>query len=241
MANQYIHHHKKNRIIIKRLLITIIILFISFFLIKTISYLSQIQYIKLGNVSWDIIKYHNINIKKELQKSINKELQKSYFSIDIHYLNKKIQQHNWVDSVIVKRILFNNLYIKVQTHQIAFRLNSDKFLSKENKIFNAKNKKFIDAPLMITKEKNVNFVAKKYSKYQKMLDKINLKIKVIKVDKLTTLILNKNIVLKLGYQQQLKRLMSFIKFYQTSDKNLDSKTIDLRYHKGLAIGKNHQI
>lgn len=226
-------------------LLMIVCLFAS--MIYAFYYLKNITTIQLDKTIWQInnspLKALTPSLKNELLKSIKKQLTKNYFDINLQKIHTQLLAHPWVAKVNIKRQLLDDIHIEITLHQIALRLNNNTYISDKGILFTPKNKIPNSYPLALntlTNAQNSQEIWAAFLQYRQILKPTKLSIKVIKKTPVTQLILQNNITLNLGYQQQVRRLQKFVKLYPKlkKQKKLHSRTLDFRYKNGFTLFKS---
>lgn len=199
--------------------------------------------VQLDKTIWHIKTDYSLNLKNELLASIKKQLNKKYFNIDLQKIRTQLLTHPWVATVKVKRQLLDDIYFNITTHKIALRLNNDAYISDKGVLFVPTKKVTNSNPLALStiiNDKNSKKILTAFLQYRSILKPTKLSIKVIKQTPVTQLILQNNITLNLGYQQQIKRLQKFVKLYPSlkKQKKLNFQTLDFRYKNGFVLSQS---
>ena len=205
-------------------------------------YLKNMTSIQLDKTIWHIENDYSLNLKDELLSRIKNQLTKKYFDIDLQKVRSQLLTHPWVAAVKIKRQLLDDIYLDITTHKIALRLNNNAYISKKGVLFIPRKKVTNSYPLALsslTTQQNSKEIFAAFLQYRQILKPTQLRIKVIKQTPVTQLILQNNITLNLGYQQQIKRLQKFVTLYANlkKQKKLNFHTLDFRYKNGFVLSQ----
>jgi cell division protein FtsQ len=242
MANKYKKQkHTFNWNVIKQFSRYLLVILIFIFLFYVVNYLRNFSNIQLDETILYVQSDYSLDLKDTLLKRIAPELNHSVFDIDLNKVRQTLQEHPWVAEANVKYQLLNDIHISVVTHKIALRLNDSGYISDKGILFKPQKKISNNYPLVLnhSNQKDIKKILTDFQQYQQILDSLNLTIKVLKQTPITQLILQNNLILNLGYQQQISRLKKFTGYYPKLKKinKLDFYTIDLRYKNGFVIAK----
>jgi cell division protein FtsQ len=243
MANRYKKQkYTFNWNLIKQLSRYLLAVLTLVFVFYVANYLRNFSNIQLDETILQVQSDYSLNLKEALLKRIAPELNHNVFDIDLNKVRQLLQEHPWVAQANVKYQLLNDIHINVITHKIALRLNNSGYISDKGVLFEPQKKISNDYPLVLnhSNQKDIKKILTDFQQYQQILDSLNLTIKVLKQTPTTQLILQNNLILNLGYQQQISRLKKFTGYYPKLKKinKLDFHTIDLRYKNGFVIAKD---
>ena len=163
------------------------------------------------------------------------------YLIDLSQLKEKIEQSPWVAKVEVSRLFWNKIRIAVLKHDIAMRWGSEGYISNQGVLFQPNFSIDSDAPIAVVSKDQIEQFYVDYINYQSILDPLSInKFERSHIDQL---ILEPNVKVILGYQQQGERLQVFIKAYDKlkgSSKIRKRGIFDMRYPKGFALSYSQQ-
>ena len=170
-----------------------------------------------------------------------KPLLSNKYLIDLSELKEKVEQHPWVSRAEVSRLFWNKIRISIFKHDIAMRWGSEGYISNQGVLFKPNLSIDSDAPLAIVSEDRIEQFYIDFMNYQSILNP--LIIKQFERSHIDELILEPNVQIILGYQQQSERLQVFIKAYDKlneSSKIRKKGIFDMRYPKGFALSYSPQ-
>lgn len=163
-----------------------------------------------------------------------------FFAVDLASIQASIQTIPWVAQVEVRRIWPGKLLIKITPEQAVARWNQNALLNKFGEILHFGPTSGVDQlPLFTGPDRLAPAVLNYYQEASDLLTPISLRITEMDVDAggNWSITLSNGINLRLGEQELLTRLRRFVKVY---DKLIvehvnQVKSIDLRYHDGIAV------
>ena len=170
-----------------------------------------------------------------------KPLLNNKYLIDLSQLKERVEQYPWVAKAEVSRLFWNKIRIAVVRHDIAMRWGSEGYISNQGVLFQPNLSIDSDAPIAIVSEDQIEQFYVDYINYQSILGP--LIINQFERSHIDQLILEPNVKVILGYQQQGKRLQVFIKAYDKlkgSSKIRKRGIFDMRYPKGFALSYSPQ-
>lgn len=191
------------------------------------------------------------------QSQLEKDIQpliKDAILLDLIAIKQRLESQPWIAQAQIKRSFFNAIQINIKTHKIAMRWeNTDcptkdtspcsGYISHAGILFVPKKKieyNAVNAVLAHSKADKI-VITQLYHDYQNY-QKISAKMHIQSFSKthLDQLILEPNIKVVLGYQQQQQRLIRFLKAYKAlrkkiSKHRLNQATFDMRYPKGFSL------
>ena len=132
-----------------------------------------------------------------------KPLLNNKYLIDLSQLKAKVEQHPWVAKAEVSRLFWNKIRIAVVKHDIAMRWGSEGYISNQGVLFKPNLSIDSDAPIAIVSEDQIEQFYVDYINYQSILSP--LIISQFERSHIDELILESNVKVILGYQQQSKR------------------------------------
>ena len=227
---------KKKITIILLLIIIIIIAFI----IKN-NFNNEKIYFQITDITIDLKNIENSSVDDIREVAKKYVRSKSFFNVDINYLQSKIENIDWISSANIRRSYPNEIIIFVTEHIPIAIWNNKDYLNQYGEIFtaNKKNNKF---PILISKNNKNKIIFEYLSLFSNDLIRHNINEKVLKIieDDIRSIsvILSSGITIKLGSKNVKEKIDIFFKVYQTLNSSDLSKMryIDMRYSNGFSVG-----
>ena len=227
---------KKKITIILLLIIIIIIAFI----IKN-NFNNEKTYFQITDITIDLKNIENSSVDDIREVAKKYVRSKSFFNVDINYLQSKIENIDWISSANIRRSYPNEIIIFVTEHIPIAIWNNKDYLNQYGEIFtaNKKNNKF---PILISKNNKNKIIFEYLSLFSNDLIRHNINEKVVKIieDDIRSIsvILSSGITIKLGSKNVKEKIDIFFKVYQTLNSSDLSKMryIDMRYSNGFSVG-----
>lgn len=227
---------KKKITIILLLIIIIIIAFI----IKN-NFNNEKIYFQITDITIDLKNIENSSVDDIREVAKKYVRSKSFFNVDINYLQSKIENIDWISSANIRRSYPNEIIIFVTEHIPIAIWNNKDYLNQYGEIFtaNKKNNKF---PILISKNNKNKIIFEYLSLFSNDLIRHNINEKVVKIieDDIRSIsvILSSGITIKLGSKNVKEKIDIFFKVYQTLNSSDLSKMryIDMRYSNGFSVG-----
>ena len=227
---------KKKITIILLLIIIIIIAFI----IKN-NFNNEKIYFQITDITIDLKNIENSSVDDIREVAKKYVRSKSFFNIDINYLQSKIENIDWISSANIRRSYPNEIIIFVTEHIPIAIWNNKDYLNQFGEIFTA-NKKNNKLPILISKNNKNKIIFEYLSLFSNDLIRHNINEKVSKIveDDIRSIsvILSSGITIKLGSKNVKEKIDIFFKVYQTLNSSDLSKIryIDMRYSNGFSVG-----
>ena len=227
----------KKKITIILLLITIII--IAFIIKNNLN--NEETYFQITDITIDLKNIENSSVDDIREVAKKYVRSKSFFNVDINYLQSKIENIDWISSANIRRSYPNEIIIFVTEHIPIAIWNNKDYLNQYGEIFtaNKKNNKF---PILISKNNKNKIIFEYLSLFSNDLIRHNINEKVLKIieDDIRSIsvILSSGITIKLGSKNVKEKIDIFFKVYQTLNSSDLSKMryIDMRYSNGFSVG-----
>ena len=227
----------KKKITIILLLITIII--IAFIIKNNLN--NEETYFQITDITIDLKNIENSSVDDIREVAKKYVRSKSFFNIDINYLQSKIENIDWISSANIRRSYPNEIIIFVTEHIPIAIWNNKDYLNQYGEIFtaNKKNNKF---PILISKNNKNKIIFEYLSLFSNDLIRHNINEKVVKIieDDIRSIsvILSSGFTIKLGSKNVKEKIDIFFKVYQTLNSSDLSKMryIDMRYSNGFSVG-----
>lgn len=227
---------KKKITIILLLIIIIIIAFI----IKN-NFNNEKIYFQITDITIDLKNIENSSVDDIREVAKKYVRSKSFFNVDINYLQSKIENIDWISSANIRRSYPNEIIIFVTEHIPIAIWNNKDYLNQYGEIFtaNKKNNKF---PILISKNNKNKIIFEYLSLFSNDLIRHNINEKVSKIveDDIRSIsvILSSGFTIKLGSKNVKEKIDIFFKVYQTLNSSDLSKMryIDMRYSNGFSVG-----
>ena len=220
------------------LLLTIIII-IAFIIKNNLN--NEKTYFQITDITIDLKNIENSSVDDIREVAKKYVRSKSFFNIDINYLQSKIENIDWISSANIRRSYPNEIIIFVTEHIPIAIWNNKDYLNQFGEIFtaNKKNNKF---PILISKNNKNKIIFEYLSLFSNDLIRHNINEKVVKIieDDIRSIsvILSSGITIKLGSKNVKEKIDIFFKVYQTLNSSDLSKMryIDMRYSNGFSVG-----
>jgi len=220
------------------LLLTIIIIIA--FIIKN-NFNNEKIYFQITDITIDLKNIENSSVDDIREVAKKYVRSKSFFNIDINYLQSKIENIDWISSANIRRSYPNEIIIFVTEHIPIAIWNNKDYLNQFGEIFTA-NKKNNKLPILISKNNKNKIIFEYLSLFSNDLIRHNINEKVVKIieDDIRSIsvILSSGIAIKLGSKNVKEKIDIFFKVYQTLNSSDLSKMryIDMRYSNGFSVG-----
>ncbi len=198
-------------------------------------------YFPINKITIKESKLINSDKSKIFDVSKNYLKKKSFFTMDINYLRKKVENIDWVKNVTIRRSYPDEVKIFVEEHIPTAIWNNDYYLDEFGNIFSA-NKINSDLPLIVSKSNRNNIIFKYFTLFSKSIsdNKIDEKIIKIKENEIRSLsvYLLSGIKVEFGSSNIIERINIFFNAYKTLNSSDLKKIryIDMRYSNGFSIG-----
>jgi len=220
------------------LLLTIIIIIA--FIIKN-NFNNEKIYFQITDITIDLKNIENSSVDDIREVAKKYVRSKSFFNVDINYLQSKIENIDWISSANIRRSYPNEIIIFVTEHIPIAIWNNKDYLNQYGEIFtaNKKNNKF---PILISKNNKNKIIFEYLSLFSNDLIRHNINEKVVKIieDDIRSIsvILSSGFTIKLGSKNVKEKIDIFFKVYQTLNSSDLSKMryIDMRYSNGFSVG-----
>ena len=220
------------------LLLTIIII-IAFIIKNNLN--NEKTYFQITDITIDLKNIENSSVDDIREVAKKYVRSKSFFNVDINYLQSKIENIDWISSANIRRSYPNEIIIFVTEHIPIAIWNNKDYLNQYGEIFtaNKKNNKF---PILISKNNKNKIIFEYLSLFSNDLIRHNINEKVVKIieDDIRSIsvILSSGIAIKLGSKNVKEKIDIFFKVYQTLNSSDLSKMryIDMRYSNGFSVG-----
>ena len=190
-------------------------------------------------ISWEVD--GNLTTETAQYDRLIKPLLNNKYLIGLSQLKEKVEQFPWVAKAEVSRLFWNKIRIAVVKHDIAMRWGSEGYISNQGVLFQPNLSIDSDAPIAIVSEDQIEQFYLDFINYQSILGPLT--INQFERSHIDQLILEPNVKVILGYQQQGERLQVFIKAYDKlkgSSKIRKRGIFDMRYPKGFALSYSQQ-
>ena len=224
---------------IKNILLLIIIIIIAFIIKNNLN--NEKTYFQITDITIDLKNIENSSVDDIREVAKKYVRSKSFFNVDINYLQSKIENIDWISSANIRRSYPNEIIIFVTEHIPIAIWNNKDYLNQYGEIFtaNKKNNKF---PILISKNNKNKIIFEYLSLFSNDLIRHNINEKVVKIieDDIRSIsvILSSGITIKLGSKNVKEKIDIFFKVYQTLNSSDLSKMryIDMRYSNGFSVG-----
>lgn len=221
------------------ILLLIIIIIIAFIIKNNLN--NEKTYFQITDITIDLKNIENSSVDDIREVAKKYVRSKSFFNVDINYLQSKIENIDWISSANIRRSYPNEIIIFVTEHIPIAIWNNKDYLNQYGEIFtaNKKNNKF---PILISKNNKNKIIFEYLSLFSNDLIRHNINEKVVKIieDDIRSIsvILSSGFTIKLGSKNVKEKIDIFFKVYQTLNSSDLSKIryIDMRYSNGFSVG-----
>ena len=221
------------------ILLLIIIIIIAFIIKNNLN--NEKTYFQITDITIDLKNIENSSVDDIREVAKKYVRSKSFFNVDINYLQSKIENIDWISSANIRRSYPNEIIIFVTEHIPVAIWNNKDYLNQYGEIFtaNKKNNKF---PILISKNNKNKIIFEYLSLFSNDLIRHDINEKVVKIieDDIRSIsvILSSGITIKLGSKNVKEKIDIFFKVYQTLNSSDLSKMryIDMRYSNGFSVG-----
>mgnify|MGYP001403983145 FL=1 len=221
------------------ILLLIIIIIIAFIIKNNLN--NEKTYFQITDITIDLKNIENSSVDDIREVAKKYVRSKSFFNVDINYLQSKIENIDWISSANIRRSYPNEIIIFVTEHVPIAIWNNKDYLNQYGEIFtaNKKNNKF---PILISKNNKNKIIFEYLSLFSNDLIRHNINEKVMKIieDDIRSIsvILSSGLTIKLGSKNVKEKIDIFFKVYQTLNSSDLSKMryIDMRYSNGFSVG-----
>lgn len=221
------------------ILLLIIIIFIAFIIKNNLN--NEKTYFQITDITIDLKNIENSSVDDIREVAKKYVRSKSFFNVDINYLQSKIENIDWISSANIRRSYPNEIIIFVTEHIPIAIWNNKDYLNQYGEIFtaNKNNNKF---PILISKNNKNKIIFEYLSLFSNDLIRHNINEKVVKIieDDIRSIsvILSSGFTIKLGSKNVKEKIDIFFKVYQTLNSSDLSKMryIDMRYSNGFSVG-----
>ena len=221
------------------ILLLIIIIIIAFIIKNNLN--NEKTYFQITDITIDLKNIENSSVDDIREVAKKYVRSKSFFNVDINYLQSKIENIDWISSANIRRSYPNEIIIFVTEHIPIAIWNNKDYLNQYGEIFtaNKKNNKF---PILISKNNKNKIIFEYLSLFSNDLIRHNINEKVVKIieDDIRSIsvILSSGFTIKLGSKNVKEKIDIFFKVYQTLNSSDLSKMryIDMRYSNGFSVG-----
>ena len=221
------------------ILLLIIIIIIAFIIKNNLN--NEKTYFQITDITIDLKNIENSSVDDIREVAKKYVRSKSFFNVDINYLQSKIENIDWISSANIRRSYPNEIIIFVTEHIPIAIWNNKDYLNQFGEIFTA-NKKNNKLPILISKNNKNKIIFEYLSLFSNDLIRHNINEKVLKIieDDIRSIsvILSSGITIKLGSKNVKEKIDIFFKVYQTLNSSDLSKMryIDMRYSNGFSVG-----
>ena len=221
------------------ILLLIIIIIIAFIIKNNLN--NEKTYFQITDITIDLKNIENSSVDDIREVAKKYVRSKSFFNVDINYLQSKIENIDWISSANIRRSYPNEIIIFVTEHIPIAIWNNKDYLNQFGEIFTA-NKKNNKLPILISKNNKNKIIFEYLSLFSNDLIRHNINEKVVKIieDDIRSIsvILSSGITIKLGSKNVKEKIDIFFKVYQTLNSSDLSKMryIDMRYSNGFSVG-----
>ncbi len=178
--------------------------------------------------------------KKQLEPLIESYAKTNLFLLDVHSLEKEIEDNPWVHSAALTHVWPNKLIVKIYEQKPVAHWGQTQMLAENGEIIKASmEKQKGELPMLYSPNDKGRNMATGFIQIRKMMKGFPVKLVEFKEDARGSwrIKLENGMTLKIGREHQAKRLKRFMVAYEQSlNEVLDKISIvDLRYTNGFAV------
>jgi cell division protein FtsQ len=191
--------------------------------------------------------------KEQLMQIVKKHTKEGFFGLNIENVREEVRSLPWLKSASVRRVFPDRLHIDVIERQAKMQWNENGLIDKENEVFYppqlAENSfeadvhdwrdRFAHMPHLKGSDSRTQELQKSYNQYNTMLGDIGVKLLGLHEDgrRSQTLLLNSDVIVKLGYEKLELRFERFrhlfLKYVPSATKQ--GVQFDMRYTNGFTV------
>ena len=165
----------------------------------------------------------------------------NFFTVEIAQIQKQLEEKPWVYSASIRRHWPDTLKIHIVEQTILAVWNQNSLLNRFGEIINVVPENKENYVALSGEDESSEEVLNTYVQLNQLLKPSHYRIASLDSDKRNSseLVLKNGIILKLGKEQKLERIQTFLKAFPRIVKKYEINSIeyvDLRYDTGLAIG-----
>ena len=165
----------------------------------------------------------------------------NFFTVEIAQIQKQLEEKPWVYSASIRRHWPDTLKIHIVEQTILAVWNQNSLLNRFGEIINVVPENKENYVALSGEDESSEEVLNTYVQLNQLLKPSHYRIASLDSDKRNSseLVLKNGITLKLGKEQKLERIQTFLKAFPRIVKKYEINSIeyvDLRYDTGLAIG-----
>ena len=168
-----------------------------------------------------------------------------FFSLDIHAVQKSLNNKAWADSVSIRRVWPDQLYITIVEKKPVARWDNGKLLSNKAKIFVADTREFENLPLVHAANDQAEHILRQYYALSRRFDTLDETVVALRQDNRGALDIElaDGLVIKVGRDHVEHKIARLITIYkqQIQPRRADINQIDLRYSNGFAVAWKKEI
>jgi len=237
-------NRKKEELREKRKKLVRISSFVLLFIV--VGVLATFSYMKMTEINLLPIRFVKVDgefkyLKSDKLKAIlNKELNRSFFNVDIDEIQVAVKQISWVDQVTVRRSWPDTLIVDIMEQRPLARWSDGGYVNQRGEWFLA-GEEIVDEnwPVLNGPKGSEYFLSKEYLLMSNELEKLGLRVKAFTVNHRRSwkLDLDNGLSLQLGRLKVKTRLQRFLNVYrQVIAKQLQKiESVDMRYTNGFAV------
>lgn len=182
--------------------------------------------------------------REKLDKKLNTQLGKGFFSVNIKALQESISVDPWIKTVSIKRVWPSVLHVSLIEKIAIARWDNNHLLSEQADIFRADAKQFSKLPKINGYSGNSKELVSRYFKMQQDFSRQGIAITELSEDSkgALSLLLNENLKVNIGSENNKLKIRHLLAVYSEHIKPrlTQIKYIDFRYSNGFAIAWNDE-
>jgi len=177
---------------------------------------------------------------EQLRSSLLPLIRSSFFSVDMHALNRVAAKNSWIARVNVQKRWPDTVVVIIEEHVPVAHWNSGQLISSSGQKFTAAEADEIQGlPWLNGPDEQVPLVLERWTRFNSMLDSAALEVAQLTLDRrgAWSLRLNTGTDLQLGRENAYERLERLMTSWEALmyKHNLAPILVDLRYTNGFAV------
>jgi len=178
--------------------------------------------------------------KNVLQSALSPYMADNFFTVNLDEVKQTAESLTWIDYADAKKEWPNTLTVYLRERIPVANWGKTQFLSAKGEIFSAEHvQPDLKLPTFIGKSDQAVAIAERYSKMQKVLNRVGLSVSSLELeDRISWKAqLDNGLLLVVDDKDSLQKLERFTRLYSLFNDEQKQKLsrVDLRYENGLAI------
>lgn len=187
---------------------------------------------------------------KDIADFVRQQPQQGMLAIELEEMQRAASQLDWVDKVEIRKVWPEQLIFNVVEHRPAVRIG-DKVLTEKGTLIaqGSQQELFIDLPQLLFEEEaklskstieSYQKIWQEFKQIKNEFESLSLNLVSLRIDKVNNwkLTFASELEMNLGRKDRMQRVERLSKVYSAINDKPLLKSIDLRYHNGLAVEWN---